>query len=245
MVKSLKQQAIDAGITGPSGEPAWYWVPGYEMFTKATLPSDAPSPSSSAVWPLERKRPLIVRRFVAGKGPNGPASFGYKRINGGRAHAGVDLCANYKDWVVAVEDGKIVSFYYFYDGVYALFVDHGSYVVNYGEVDATSIDVLGLKSPLRNYAPNTSVKSTGYSGSSVKAGQRIAFVGKMKKSSMLHFEMYTSGTKSNKQWAGWPTGAPPSGLYNPTNFLLILAQRKLSSNPSSPENAITQTLDCT
>ena len=59
------------------------------------------------------------------------------------------------------------------------------------------------------------------------SGQPIAIVGKMYRSSMLHFEMYSSG-KTNQRWTGFPSGSAPSRLLNPTNFLLTLANRKIS-----------------
>lgn len=255
--QSLVDKARAEKLFGPNGEPAWYWVQdnGSPRYTKAGLPPDAPTPSSKAVWPLARKRPLTVYRFVTGKGPNGGRCIGYRRMCGARTHGGIDLCAKYGDIVVAVDDGTIVSFYHFYNGTFALFVNHGNYVVNYGEVDRSSLEQFGLKTP--KFKDGTKLRPTGTgiltgkdiskygerypwlatSGSQVKAGDRIAIVGKMNKSSMLHFEIYTSGD-SNQQWTGFPDQAPPSRLLNPTNFLLTLSGRKKEAQPSAKEQSV-------
>lgn len=268
MHKTLLQEAKDQGIKGPDGEWAWYWIPGREKYTKADLPPDASSPSASAIWPLQKRDPLLVPRFIQGKGPNSPRCLGYVRGDGNRHHAGVDLHANFGDVIVAVDSGKIVNFYYFYNGTFALFIDHGNYVVNYGEVDAFSLKKFGLVTPRFRDAPvseggtgklYTSAKSDIIStskiggvfavedivgtGSTVSAGQPIAIVGKMNKSSMLHFEMYTAGTASNKKWGGFPSQSPPSGLLNPTNFLLVLSGRKAEAQPSPKESAVS-TAEC-
>jgi murein DD-endopeptidase MepM/ murein hydrolase activator NlpD len=255
----LLDQAKAQNLKGPSGEYAWYWVEdnGEPRYTRASLPPDASSPSSKAIWPLQKKRPLTVYRFIAGKGPNGARCIGYRRGNGDRAHAGIDLCASFGDIVVAVDDGTIVGFYHFTKGTFALLINHGSYVVNYGEVDRSSLDKFGLKTP--KFKDGTKVKGgttailTGKdisafgdvfpwlasTGSSVKAGDKIAIVGKMEKSSMLHFEMYSSGD-TTQRWTGFPTGAPPSRLLNPTSFLLTLAARKRVAQPSAKEQSITE-----
>lgn len=257
----LINKAKELNLKGPNGEWAWYWVDdgGSPRFTKATLPSSV-VPSSKAVWPLQRKRPLQIARFIAGKGPNGGRAFGYRRGNGSKAHPGVDLFAKYGDIVVAVDDGTIVNFYHFTSGVFALIVDHGSYVVNYGEVDRNSLNFFGLKTPrfadgdivhgrtTRFFTSSDSGATKKYpwlaaSGSSVKAGDPIAYVGKMKKSSMLHFELYSSGIV-NKVWTGFPNSPPPSGLLDPTDFLLELTRRKKKEYPSQKETNISQIQRC-
>lgn len=254
---SLVDKAIALGLRGPSGEPAWYWVEdnGPPRYTKGGLPPDAPTPSNTAVWPLQRRRPLTVYRFIQGKGPNGCRCIGYRRGNGARAHCGVDLCAKYGDVVVAVDNGVIVGFYHYYKGTFALLIDHGSYVVNYGEVDRASLQKFGLNTPrfkdgtkqrgaitrvltvsdIEQYGTEYPWLAT--SGSSVQAGQKIAIVGKMEKSSMLHFEMYSSGY-TTQRWTGFPDNGPPSRLLNPTNFLLALAGKKKEAQPSAKEASI-------
>jgi murein DD-endopeptidase MepM/ murein hydrolase activator NlpD len=223
-MKSLKQQAIDLNLKGPDGGWAWYWIPGDERYVTSDLPSDGPDPSSKAVWPLDNGLTPRVYRFDSGPHPRG---IGYVRGGRSRAHVGIDLRAKKGDTVLSVDDGTIVSFYYFYRSTFALFIDHGDYIVNYGEVDKSSLDRFGLVSPWGNISKNDPKKSTGQSGSVVKAGQPIALVGKMYRSSMLHFEMYSSG-KTNQRWTGFPSGSAPSRLLNPTNFLLTLANRKIA-----------------
>jgi murein DD-endopeptidase MepM/ murein hydrolase activator NlpD len=229
----LLEAAKEQGIKGPNGEWAWYWVPGEERFTKATLPPDAPSPPSNGVWPVARKA-YWVPRFIAGKGPNSGGAFGYKRPLGGvqgRTHVGVDLSAKEGDIIRAVDDGQIVSFYWFTFNVYALFVQHSGYVINYGEVAANSLDHFGLEAKYRNYQARTAIKSTGKSGSQVKRGQPIALAGRMQRSSMLHLEIWQSGKRWGSQWQGFPTGSPPAGLYNPTNFVLQLSGKAVEAQP--------------
>lgn len=257
----LLEKAKTEGITGPNGEDAWYWVEdnGTPRYTKAALPPAAPNPGAGAVWPLEKKRPLTVEYFETGKGPNGGRCIGYRRGNGARAHTGIDLYASYGDVVVAVDDGTIVGFYHFNEGTFALLINHGSYVVNYGEVDRSSLDKFGLTTPKFHDGNKVQSNTTGIlsgkdiakygarypwiasTGSSVKAGDKIAIVGKQVKSSMLHFEMYSSGD-TIQIWTGYPTGAAPSRLLNPTNFLLALAGRKKVAQPSAKEVTLAQTV---
>ncbi|MBK7699835.1 MAG: M23 family metallopeptidase [Saprospiraceae bacterium] len=93
----------------------------------------------------------------------------------------MDLYANYKDPIIACENGEIVSFYHFYHGAWALLVKHDDIVINYGEVDADSLKICRLKI-----------------GDKVNAGQQIGMVGRMKESSMLHFEIYREGVTENE-----------------------------------------------
>lgn len=130
----------------------------------------------------------------------GQRQFGGCRDNCSRKHAGCDLLEAKGTPIYAVTSGKIVDFYYFYDGTYALVVDHGKFVVRYGEVDKT-------------LAKNISIGSTVY------PSQHIASIGRMYSgSSMLHFEMY-----SGKATGQLTTKSPPfyrrKDLLNPTNYL--------------------------
>lgn len=134
-----------------------------------------------------------LRRFLA------------PRSQGKRYHVGVDLFGNEGDVVIACEPGTIVNWYHFYRGVFALIVQCDSgLVINYGEVARTSLRDFGLKK-----------------GDHVEAGQPIASVGKMRHSSMLHFETYAEDTTNNKRW--FEQDARPSELRNPTAYLLELA----------------------
>jgi len=153
-----------------------------------------------------------IRRNVG----NRARAFMSKRNHGKRFHVGVDLYCNEGDPVISVENGKVLNHYTFVKGtrsdgstyaVAALFVqnDSGS-VINYGEVEDRSWTYLGVEP-----------------GSKVGAGQQIAYVGKMRVSSMLHFEMYTRGTMYNQRY--YVRRNPPPQLYDPTLYLLELKRR--------------------
>jgi len=98
-------------------------------------------------------------------------------------------------------DGKVVQVYAFYLGTFVIEVDHGSFIVRYGEVKPT-----GLK-----------VKAN----QDVKRGQLLGEVGKLKglNFSMLHLEMYSSN-KSPRLEGLTLKGKPPyqrrSDLMDPT-----------------------------
>lgn len=124
-----------------------------------------------------------------------------------RRHVGVDLFAAPGDTVIAVEDGRILGFYPFLRAAtgemsYALLVDHGAYVANYGEVRESSLAAHGLAI-----------------GDRISAGQPIATISD---TAQLHFETYQAGTQHS---SSWPNGAPqPAGVRDPTAFLTALAQ---------------------
>jgi len=102
-----------------------------------------------------------------------PRAFGSPRDNGARKHAGCDLYAPAGTEVLAVEDGTVVRGpYLFYDVVNAIEIQHPSGVVRYGEISKAAEGI--------------------HVGAQVKAGQVIAYVGKMETvaQSMLHFELY-------------------------------------------------------
>ena len=181
----------------------------------------APLPPSGSFWPIvtthskgrevafqgadKKYRGTLGRRFLA------------SRTDGGRYHCGCDLWANDKDPIVACEDGTIVNFYHFYRSTYALLVEHSNIVVNYGEVHKDSLTASNLKV-----------------GDRVKAGQVIALVGKMYSSSMLHFETYIKGTRSNKRFM--VGGTAPKELLNPTRYLLFLQNQGLQGKSASRAN---------
>lgn len=172
----------------------------------------APVPVTGSYWPIITAHPK--GREVAFEGTDrkytGQAGrrFLAQRSDGGRYHAGIDLWANDKDPIVACEDGVIVNFYHFYRSTYALLVEHKNIVINYGEVHQDSLKANNLKI-----------------GDTVKAGQRIGIVGKMYSSSMLHFETYKKGTRSNKRFA--VGSSAPEELLNPTKYLLFLQRQGL------------------
>lgn len=86
-----------------------------------------------------------------------------------RIHAACDLIATPKSPVLAVDHGTYLYRKDFYLSTDQLVIDHGSFIVRYGEVD-----------------PGKKVKGLER-GMPVKPGQVIAYVGRLK---MLHFEMY-------------------------------------------------------
>lgn len=142
----------------------------------------------------------------------GARAFGSNRSNGTRAHAGCDLYFPSGTAIHAVADGTVIAGpYAFYAQTYAIEVDHGSFIVRYGEVQSST---------------NVSV------GMSVTKGQKIAKVGHLVgisvPSDMLHLEMYsksaggaltvTSAASSKKRSDGIPFFRR-SDLIDPTPFL--------------------------
>ncbi|HYX33297.1 MAG TPA: M23 family metallopeptidase [Oligoflexus sp.] len=118
-----------------------------------------------------------------------PRSFGSCRDNCTRRHAAADLYATTGTLVHAVGDGEIIDFYEFYLGTYALVIDHGDFIVRYGEVT-------------QNLAPGIRV------GVRVQRGQGIAYVGRLigLDQDMLHFERF----------AGWAQG--PLTVYDDSPY---------------------------
>lgn len=205
-------------------------------------PPDGPLFLDNAAWPVANARSYKVPSGVSGR------ALGGRRDSGTRTHAGIDLSGNYGDTVVAIQDGVIVNFYWFYSNTFALFIQHSGFVINYGEVTNDSLSQYGLYTP--KYKPNSygptykidpkNVLANQFSilrttGSIVHAGDPIGRIGQStgkdgRHSSMLHLEMYSSGD-SNKRWMGYGT-QPPAGLLNPTTSLAVLASR-LTGKPVS------------
>lgn len=109
-----------------------------------------------------------------------PGEFGHRRTKV-RKHAGCDIYAAAGTPIRAVENGTVLFTHAFYYRTDEVTVDHGGYIVRYGEVDPESINVK--------------------IGDKVKRGQVIANVGQLitpsgekYKQCMLHFEMYSSST---------------------------------------------------
>ncbi len=129
-----------------------------------------------------------------------PRNFGSNRDGGARKHAGVDLYGPVGHSIYAVGDGKILAYYYFYDGTYAIEVDHGDFIIRYGEVGSLSAPV----------------------GSRVRRGDLIGKVGHLQSlnMSMLHFERYSgSSTGALTNRANKPYQRRKD-LVNPTADLL-------------------------
>ncbi len=179
----------------------------------ASVPIDDPAPfaeppKSECYWPL---RSSDSRRLdIAYEATDGTIIVNEARYfhapRQDRYHAGVDLYGNPGDALIACEDGRIVNFYSFYEGTYALIVEFPDKVVNYGEVADDSLTRTGLR-----------VNDT------VEAGEVIGAVGRLGSgNSMCHFETYVPGTTKNESW---PAGQNPSArLLNPTKYLLFLKE---------------------
>jgi hypothetical protein len=146
----------------------------------------------------------------------GGRAFGARRASGERHHVGIDLFASRGDVVVAPEGGTVVATQTF-NGPNAhailLQTDSGP-VILFGEVEPGSWGEFGLGK-----------------GSRVDAGQPVARVGiNPRGSQMLHLEMYTAGTTSNRRWyTGRP---PPSDLLDPSDYLILAAKGDVTTEPA-------------
>jgi murein DD-endopeptidase MepM/ murein hydrolase activator NlpD len=142
-----------------------------------------------------------------------PGSFGFVRKYD--IHTGVDLYCDEFEPVFAIEGGQVVAIERFtgpsaedpspwWNDTKAILVEGKSGVIVYGEIEP----VKGI--------------STGLY---IEQGQYIANVLKVLKknkgmhTSMLHVELYTSGTR-NTVW--WRQGDKPAQLLDPTNLISSL-----------------------
>lgn len=157
---------------------------------------------------MERWRwPLLVRPSVPVL--DAPGAFGVRRKYD--MHTGVDLYCAEGSPVFAVEPGKVVRIESFTGDTagspwwlrtWAVLVEGASGVVAYGELDEPSI----------------------LTGEPVLAGSAIGRVtrvvpvaaGKIRPHTMLHLELYTSGTRTTEWWRD----ERPKNLLDPTPFLL-------------------------
>lgn len=159
--------------------------------------------STSPIWPLAYNNPKVATA--------GGKSLGASRPNN-RHHAGVDIPVKEGAIVVATESGRIVATNN-WAGPQAkslLLETDGGVVVNYGAVGPGSWKEFGVAK-----------------GTRVVAGQPIARVGRYPGGdTMLHFELYTSGTTRNAKWAYGK--APPDNLLNPTSYLQRASRRVIS-----------------
>lgn len=118
-------------------------------------------------------------------------------------HGACDLLAPIGSVVYAVDHGVVVAGpYEFYLGVKAIEIKHPLFTVRYGEIKA-----------------NTLVKV----GDTVERGQPIAYVGKVGRGSMLHFEMYSGAAKGPLTIKPKPPFNRRSDLMDPAPFLDIWA----------------------
>jgi murein DD-endopeptidase MepM/ murein hydrolase activator NlpD len=126
---------------------------------------------------------------------DGIRAFGARRSHGARAHAGCDLYFPVGTTIHAITDGTVTRGPYdFYEGTFALEVDHGTFLARYGEIQRTAM-----------------VRE----GDRVSAGQPIAKVGKLNSiiNSMLHLEIYDKSatgalTVTNNQTKRTANGTP-------------------------------------
>jgi hypothetical protein len=137
---------------------------------------------------------------------SGERSFGSSRNHGKRAHAGCDLYAPVGEKIYAVADGVITRYRDFYGQTYALEVDHGDFMVRYGEVQPP------LNHKYKDDPPPNTV-CNGFSdlkeGVKIKKGQHIAYIGQLRldkdrngklvnyPKTMLHFELYNGDDKGD------------------------------------------------
>ncbi|MCY4444521.1 MAG: M23 family metallopeptidase [Proteobacteria bacterium] len=136
----------------------------------------------------------------------GGRQFGAVRVAGGRRHAAVDLLTRWKAPVRAVTSGTILDAYPFYQGTYAIVVDHDRFVVRYGEVAPVRL------SKVRNKV--------------VKAGDVIGYVGVLYSgASMLHFEQYSGSKVGQLTVSSNHPYHRRADLVNPTSFIQELERR--------------------
>lgn len=158
----------------------------------------------SPVWPL----PDVTRRRW---------TFGAPRSNGRRQHAGVDLYAPRGSVVLAPESGRIIGSQRFLgpNAVALLMQTDSGPVILFGEIEPQSWTEFGLST-----------------GSMVERGAPVARIGIAPKGGqMLHYEMYTRGTRQNARWTAGQ--APPSNLLNPTQYLQ--SAMALDASQSDPD----------
>ncbi len=206
---------------------------------------DVPTSPAGKFWPI--KNPGSLKVATPEIAPVSGRFIGASR-GGARTHAGIDLYAKHRDIVVAVADGEVKSFRWFTQGTFALVIDHGDFVMNYGEVARDSLTQYRLATPL--FRDGDRVKPfigishgsrrarefpfIGPLGSTVTAGQPIARVGLLSRSSMLHTEFYTPGSFRTAQWKGFDS-TPPGNLLNGTTLLQQLASPLEDARPVEKE----------
>lgn len=208
-------------VLNPEPDDVGYCIPPAELEPKPTSVPFAEG-GERPRWPLltdaedlVRVSYQDVRNLWHGKWGR---HFGTGRKSGDerRHHVGVDLSANEGDTVVAMEDGEILGILPFHHGSYAIYIKNDSGdILNYGEVKKNSWWQYGIKSGIGT-------------GQRVKAGQRLADIGVMKKDSMLHLETYRHDTTMREIRDGqmkWQRDQePPPKILDPTRYL-VRAQR--------------------
>jgi murein DD-endopeptidase MepM/ murein hydrolase activator NlpD len=117
----------------------------------------------------------------------------------GRLHGACDLLAPIGTVVYAVDEGDVIAGpYHFYLGVYAIEIKHRFFTARYGEVKQKTL-----------------VKA----GDHVEKGQPIAYIGKVGRGSMLHFEMFSGVATGSLSDNSRPPFMRRKDLMNPEPFL--------------------------
>ncbi len=127
-------------------------------------PSVTPSANATFFFPF--------KQLPSVNWTEGIRRFGARRSGGRRAHAACDLYFPEGTIIHAITDGRVtLGPYDFYQGTFALEIDHGSFLARYGEIQRSTL-----------------VRQ----GDHVTAGQPIAKVGNLTGivNSMLHLELY-------------------------------------------------------
>jgi murein DD-endopeptidase MepM/ murein hydrolase activator NlpD len=161
--------------------------PTVETGAGAALPVATPLGDGQCFFPFDR--------LPATNWTENIRCYGARRNKGARAHAGCDLYFPEGTIIRAITSGKVtLGPYPFYQGTYAMEIDHGTFLARYGEIQKS-----------------TFVKQ----GDQVTAGQPIARVGNLIgiTNSMLHLELYDKSaqgplTVKNKLTAKTASGIP-------------------------------------
>ena len=133
-------------------------------------------------------------------GPAGGKRYYGAPRDGKRKHAACDLIAPKGTEIFAVDEGTVIRGPYpFYHGTDALEVKHRYFTVRYCEILKAAA---GIKI-----------------GRKVHQGEVIAYVGKMAKDSMLHFEMYDGSGSGALTVRSNPPFQRRSDLIDPTPYL--------------------------
>jgi murein DD-endopeptidase MepM/ murein hydrolase activator NlpD len=133
-----------------------------------------PAPATSSTTPASSGGEFFFpfKQLPSVNWTEGIRAFGSRRSHGARAHAGCDLYFPVGTTIHAITAGTVtLGPYDFYEGTYALEIDHGAFLARYGEIQKSAL-----------------VRQ----GDRVTAGQPIAKVGKLNSitNSMLHLEIY-------------------------------------------------------
>lgn len=134
----------------------------------------------------------------------GVRKFNASRGNGTRKHAASDLYRVKDEAIVAVAPGKVIrDHYYFYQGTYAIEVEHdGGFIVRYGEITGKKVEGLSV-------------------GMKLNMGDRLGYIGVVNSNCcvpMLHFELYKGDKKGPLSVVG-NKYQRRSDLMDPTFYL--------------------------